>query len=312
MAWFPLMTSTSAEYSVFLVSCGRNTIQLIDAYTGKTRATYKAFDHLEQLVSPHSIAFSPDGEKIYAGYNGLLRVFYTSSPGSCFIEVRTQSEDFLQRGILSCISFNPVDAKMFAVGSYSKQISLSNEPDDLVFHVLEGQKGGVTHVAFSSDGTKLFSGGRKDPEILCWDLRNLGKVLSVYTRSVNTNQTMYFDVSHDVLCTGNDNGLISFWKHESEKISPLSASHCSQTSSPQGSATQSYLKRHHDDSVNGICLHPSLPLLASCSGSRKFPQFTSDDEDERIFSRDIKSSTQGDNNSLKIWQIDRQTSSSLE
>lgn len=296
MTWFPFMSSDSAEYSVFLISCGRNAIQLIDAYTGKTRATYKAFDHLEQLVSPHSVAFSLDGEKIYAGYNGLIRVFYTSSPGSSFIELPTRSEDFVQKGILSCIAFNPVDPKMFAVGSYSKQISLSSEADH-VFHVLDGQKGGVTHVAFCEDGSKLFSGGRKDPEILCWDLRNLGKVLSVYKRTVNTNQTMYFDVRDGLVCSGNDNGLISFWSESSSETSKESS---------EASSSQSCFKGH-DDSVNGICFHPSLPLLASCSGSRKFPEFTSDDEDERIFSRKFEL-TREDLNSLKIWQICRQTS----
>ena len=66
-----------------------------------------------------------------------------------------------QRGIFSCISFNPVDNRMFAVGSFSRQISLSSEPDDYAFCVLTGQRGGVTHLAFSNDGRVLFSGGRK-------------------------------------------------------------------------------------------------------------------------------------------------------
>lgn len=283
MTWFPLMTSTSSSSSVCLVSCGRNPLRLIDAYTGKTRATYKAFDHLEQMVSPHSIAFSPDGEKIYAGFTGILRVFYTSVPGSSFIEVPTASDAYLQTGILSCIAFNPGDKKMFAVGSYSKQISLSNERDEAVFHVLGGQsKGGVTHLAFSQDGNKLLSGGRKDPNIICWDLRNLGQVFCVYKRSVSTNQRMYFDVKNDMLFSGNDNGLISLWS----------------LSSPETSPSQSF--KGHNDSVNGISLHPCLPLLASVSGSRKFPELTSDDEDEQLFSK--RYSAQSDN-SLKVWHL---------
>lgn len=53
----------------------------------------------------------------------------------------------------------------------------------------------------------------KDPEILCWDVRNLGTVLHVIKRSVNTNQRIYFDISPDgkYLVTGCHEGLISFY-----------------------------------------------------------------------------------------------------
>ncbi len=38
------------------------------------------------------------------------------------------------------------------------------------------------------------SGGRKDPEILCWDLRSPGKILHTMMRQVATNQRIYFDI----------------------------------------------------------------------------------------------------------------------
>lgn len=40
---------------------------------------------------------------------------------------------------------------------------------------------------------------RQDYEILCWDLRNLGKVLFSMKRTVTTHQRMYFDLSRLVL-----------------------------------------------------------------------------------------------------------------
>lgn len=43
---------------------------------------------------------------------------------------------------------------LFVVGLYY-------EPQGEAVFVFEGQQGGVTHIAFSPDGTKLFSGGRK-------------------------------------------------------------------------------------------------------------------------------------------------------
>lgn len=40
-------------------------------------------------------------------------------------------------------------------------VGLYYEPQGEAVFVFEGQQGGVTHFAFSPDGTKLFSGGRK-------------------------------------------------------------------------------------------------------------------------------------------------------
>lgn len=71
--------------------------------------------------------------------------------------------------------------------------------------MLTGQHGGLTHLKFSNDGLRLFSGGRMDSEIICWDIRNPGVVLSTYKRVVKTNQRIYFDMSLDdkYLISGN-------------------------------------------------------------------------------------------------------------
>ena len=185
-AWYPAMDSTAPETCVFATTCGRDCVRLVDAYTGATRATYRAVDHLERVSTAHSLCFSPDGTRIVAGYDSLIRIFYTANPGTDCVEVpfygeterwrhdlrpvtsapslplSSRTEDKMgQRGIFSCIAFNPQDRKMFAVGSFSKQISISREPDDYASHVLQGQRGGVTHLTFSPDGTRLFSGGRR-------------------------------------------------------------------------------------------------------------------------------------------------------
>ena len=53
----------------------------------------------------------------------------------------------------------------------------------------------------------------KDSEILCWDIRNIGTVLFVIKREVNTNQRIYFDLSPDCqhFATGNDSGIVSVY-----------------------------------------------------------------------------------------------------
>lgn len=63
--------------------------------------------------------------------------------------------------------------------------------------LLSGQSGGLTQLLFSHDGSLLVSAGRKDSEILCWDLRNLGHTLWVAHRPHTTNQRLYMDLSSD-------------------------------------------------------------------------------------------------------------------
>lgn len=50
---------------------------------------------------------------------------------------------------------------------------------------------------FSTDGLRLYSGGRKDSEIVCWDLREPGKVLFSVPRVVKNHQRIYFDLTPD-------------------------------------------------------------------------------------------------------------------
>jgi hypothetical protein len=64
----------------------------------------------------------------------------------------------------------------------------------VVVRCAQGNFGGVTQVKFSPDGQLLFTGGRKDDEILGWDVRNTCKVLGRLPRVCNNNQRIGFDV----------------------------------------------------------------------------------------------------------------------
>lgn len=77
----------------------------------------------------------------------------------------------------------------------------------------------------------------EDFEILCWDLRNLGKVLFCMKRTVTTHQRMYFDLSRWVLGVCKTCGFFTrnevrfHWKRVS-KISNLSQNFRTSTSPP--------------------------------------------------------------------------------
>ncbi|CAG2158042.1 unnamed protein product, partial [Oppiella nova] len=225
----------------------------------------------DEVISANSIAFSPDGNKIYSGFEKWIRVFDTSSSGRICDLKQTYVDKTGQKGIISCIATNPLNPNIIAVGSYDRSIGLYEEPGLTNICVLLGQKGGLTHLQFSSDGNRLYSGGRKDSEILCWDLRNIGHVLSVINREVNTNQRIYFDLSSDskYLVTGSDTGFVATYdincEASDEIMKPLNTFSA------------------HKDCVNGVSFHPTLPLLSTTSGQRRFADI-SDSEDEHDLS----------------------------
>ena len=66
-------------------------------------------------------------------------------------------------------------------------------------------------VSFSKDDRRLYSGGRKDDHILCWDLRNPGQVLHHLKREVSTNQRIQFGFAGDCVISGGTDGCVRIW-----------------------------------------------------------------------------------------------------
>ncbi|XP_076363186.1 telomerase Cajal body protein 1 homolog isoform X2 [Tachypleus tridentatus] len=193
--WYPFMSSWNPASCCFVTTGRDNPIHMWDAFTGELRCTYRAFDHLDELSSAHSLAFDLDGQRLFCGFNKMIRVFDIGQPGRNCEHRPTNEKKQGQAGIISCMAFNPMNRNIYAAGSYCKTVGVYTEPDGQLFYMFDGPVGGITHLVFSPDGTKLYTGGRKDPNIFCWDLRNPGQVLCSLRRLVTTNQRIYFDIS---------------------------------------------------------------------------------------------------------------------
>lgn len=130
----------------------------------------------------------------------------------------------------------------------------------------------------------------KDPDILVWDIRNLACVLASLPRQVSTNQKIYFDINAhgEYLFSGNDDGMVSMWDLKSGLLKDESVV----------PATMRF--RAHDDCTNGISVHPTLPVLATTSGQRKFADISDDLNEDEIFS----SAKLSWENSLKVWALE--------
>ncbi|XP_020521143.1 telomerase Cajal body protein 1 isoform X2 [Amborella trichopoda] len=252
--WYPYMSSSDPTTCVFATTTRDHPIHLWDAVSGQLRCTYRAYDSMDEIAAAFAIAFNPAGTKIFAGYNKALRVFDVHRPGRDFEHYSTfTSNKDGQTGIVSSIAFSPAYNGMLAAGSYSQTTAIYVEDNMELLYLLHGQVGGVTQVQFSKDGNYLYTGGRKDPYILCWDVRNTVDILyKLYRSSENTNQRISFDIEPGGrhLGTGGQDGQVHIYDLQT------------------GNWTASF--QAASDTLNGFCFHPYYPMAASSSGHRRF------------------------------------------
>lgn len=263
--WYPKMDSADPGSCVFASTSRDSPIHLWDAFTGQLRASYRSFNHVDEIFAANSIAFDPAGDRIYSGYKAELRMFELSRPGREAQKISTGSrKNGGQRSLISCLEMNPDMSGLLAAGSYDNTVGLYSTNEGLnVLTMFQAQYGGVTQVQFSPNGQHLFSAARKDNNIYCWDIRATGQVLMTMTRDADTNQRIEFDVDPTgrYLATGGCGGHVLIYDM-------LTGGQLVNQFDP------------HSDGTNGVSFHPTQDLIATASGQRTFPSQPDSDEEE--------------------------------
>ncbi|KAI8621618.1 WD40-repeat-containing domain protein [Chytriomyces sp. MP71] len=227
-AWFPFMRSADTATCLFAASIRDHPIQLFDAYSGEVRAAYTAKGDV--VTAPHSIAFSPNGSRVYGGLEGRILAFDLNFQGSNPIAeistTPTRKSPLGQKGILSCLSTSPYHPNLLLAGSFSKSVGIydlsCNEPVAIVKAGLIGT--GVTQVELLADGNRILVGSRKSRAIQILDIRYLDQqdegirnksncIVQEIERDGMTNQRLGFSASSDgsVLCFGDQGGSLSLY-----------------------------------------------------------------------------------------------------
>lgn len=172
--------------------------------------------------------------------------------------------------------------------------------------ILHSNNKGVTQVQFSLDGNRIYSGSRMDDNIICWDVRYTARDLFHLPRKVETNQRIHFDIgsrsclkrdcaSEEILVSGNTNGNVMFWDI-SQDLNRESNNGRPTTDSFEIESCFTY--QAHKDCVNGVSIHPFLPVLATSSGQRHYTSYSYDCSDSDTSEIEIEE------NCLKFWKIE--------
>jgi WD40 repeat protein len=322
-AWYPLMRSDVPQTCCFFASARDHPVHLWDAYDGSLRATYVAKNSLDQIAPAASVAASPCGSRLFCGFDRMVRVFDVGRPGIACEErptIRSRRSREGQRGLISTIAFSGLG--VYAAGSYNGSIGLYGEAGGeraAIINVPSGPSGrahvhaaGVTQVLFSPCGRLLYSGGRKDNQIIVWDLRVLGgdsagdvqraKLVSL-PRAATTNQKIGFDIdpSGRWLVSGGSTGRPRMWDL---KKSFLSGGDSKEQSVEAWRAGVGGV-RPFSDAVSAATFHPSLPLVAFGTGQRHFSRSSASNskEEQEAFFADAWAPAPEGANEVSLWRL---------
>lgn len=240
MVWYPHASTTDPITCTFLSSTRDHPIHLWGVHTGLIRSSYTCLVNTETIVAPHSLLFSSDGDKIFAGCEASIHCFDTSRPGpepiTVFKTSPTRKSRQGQKGIISCLALNPDRSGLVLAGTYyggngAASIGLYDARLEECFGILKSpfrnsvngvdtRFNGVTQIVFSSDGKYFVSAhrGTGTKELLVWDLRNTGDVVAKLERGGDnntTNQRIQMDVMRsssldkDWIMTGDMDGNVN-------------------------------------------------------------------------------------------------------
>ncbi|PVD18537.1 hypothetical protein C0Q70_21086 [Pomacea canaliculata] len=288
--WYSQMQPSDLSTYLVAATCRDFPIHLISSVTGSIVSSYRGYNHADEVVAAHSVAFTADGRHLLAGYNKTIRIFNTERPGrECVVKSTV---------LLLDLRFLTTSSK-FHIVKYSPEWDIQLKTNILDRQrVSQASSPALLLTQFIHNSLLLVPFGETDPEIICWDIRNPGKELMVMYRYVQTNQRMYFDIdcTGRYLLSGNHNGTVTIWDLASE------AKESVHTPWPHIDPIINF--QAHADTTNGCSAHPSYPLLTTASGQRHFPlhaiindDSSDDDSDKELEEKDVEENT------LRLWRL---------
>jgi WD40 repeat protein len=232
--------------------------------TSKIRCSYIGYNQYDEIDPSTCISFNLFGDKLYAGSNRMIRCFDVANPGvyDNIPTCKSRRDPMGQKGIISTISFNPDYSNSYAVGSYASSVGIYVENMEGCALEIRDIGMDVTCIKWSPNGNNIWVGGRKNSNIVCWDVRNTRSEIGKVRRLCTSNQKMMFDLDPwgNFLCTGTQDGSLLIYD-----VNNFNLVHEINSDS---------------DCINSVQFHPSSSLVGVVTGQRHFVENDSDSDSD--------------------------------
>eukprot|EP00793_Prasinoderma_coloniale_P005583 PRCOL_00004057-RA len=170
-------------------------VTLWDGVGGGVRAAYCARTDAEGApLRALSVCFDAHDGAMLTGGDGAIRLFDVERPGAPVAQFG--GKELPQRGLMGALATCAARSGALAAGSYSRTVGIYGRGGRRLepLFVLEGHGGGVTGLRWSACGNYVYSGARRDDDIVCWDVRSGAGELYRLRRRAATNQKVQFDI----------------------------------------------------------------------------------------------------------------------
>ncbi|TEB27851.1 WD40 repeat-like protein [Coprinellus micaceus] len=313
-AWFPSASRHDSASYCFATSVRECPVKLIDATTGKLRASYRIVDHRERHIAPHSLAFTFGGDRLFCGFEDAIEVFDVGQPGEGTRRHTTlskKSKDGL-KGIISAIAFSTHNSTssdaLFAAGSLTPipgNIALYTDlKDEALMFIGGGPRAGVTQLQFNHYRPHVLYAayrGVANGTLYSWDIRSRVDVpLAVYDarpeggEEATRNQRLRFDldIGGRYLGTGNWAGEVALFdvaKIEQELGAGIGDELKLDFLDDAVEVQPTTRFKAHEDTVTAVAFQPWKAEMLTVSGSRHFHVGEDDPDQVKRFDNSITS-----------------------
>ncbi|KAM7535900.1 hypothetical protein Aperf_G00000095026 [Anoplocephala perfoliata] len=269
--WYPFMNANDDRTCVFISARERSPIEMLDSETGTVRCTYMPTNLNGELEKVSSIAFSSDGSCIFCGFKRFIKVVNTEYP-SAMRRIPEVGEKPRLKGIISAIATPPYNEcgnrGLYALGTFEGCVEVYSQGSGKtsVIECANAPSKGISQLKFLSE-RYLIAGGRVDGVIQVWDLAGTSKEPCLtFHRRVENYQRFQFDVdpTDRYLFTGSQTGAAFCYNFSTGELE--------------------FSWRAHEDSCNGMAIHPTSSVLATAAGQRR-PLGTPEDSEDDVMPR---------------------------